>query len=40
MVTLFGLQVPTWVLFAIGALIIVLILAFIAKGFISEMKKK
>lgn len=39
-ITLFGLVVPSWVVGAVVAVIILLIVIFIAKGFIDEMKKK
>ena len=39
MIDIFGLQIPTWILFVVLALVVILILVFIAKGFIKEMKK-
>lgn len=40
MTNLFGFQVPSAVPWIIGGAIVVLVIAFIAKGFISEMRKK
>lgn len=37
---LFGILVPSWVIWVIVAIIVVLIVVFILKGFIDEMKKK
>ena len=39
-IDLFGFQVPSLVMWIIGAIIIVLVVAFILKGFLAEMKKK
>jgi hypothetical protein len=38
-VDLFGLAVPAWTIWLLGAIIVVLIVVFILKGFFSEMKK-
>lgn len=38
--SLFGFEVPMAVIWAIVAIIVVVVVAFIAKGFIDEMKKK
>ncbi len=40
MIELFGMQVPDFVLWILIAIAIVLVIVFILKGFISEMKKK
>ena len=40
MISLFGYQVPSVVLWIIGIIIVVLVVVFIGKGFISEMRKK
>lgn len=40
MTELFGIAVPEWVPWAIGAILVVLIVVFVLKGFISEMRKK
>jgi hypothetical protein len=38
--TLFGLSVPSWAPWLVLAIVIVLVVAFILKGFIDEMRKK
>ena len=38
--TLFGLSVPMEAIWVIVAIIVLIIVVFIAKGFIDEMKKK
>ena len=40
MIELFGFQVPDCVLWILGAIVVVLVVAFILKGFFSELKKK
>lgn len=40
MVELFGMQVPAIVPWIIGIVLVVLVVGLIAKGFISEMRKK
>ena len=37
---LIGLPIPDWVIWIIAAIIILLIVIFIAKGFFDEMNKK
>ncbi len=37
---LFGLMVPSWVMWAAVGLIVVLIIVFIAIGFFKELRKK
>lgn len=39
MVDLFGFQVPMTAIWVIVAIVVLVIVAFIAKGFIDEMKK-
>lgn len=38
-VTLFGLAVPGWLPWALLALVIIIVLALILKGFFTEMRK-
>ena len=40
MIELFGLQIPAVAIWVIVAIVVVFIIAFIAKGFIDEMKKE
>ncbi|MGI6216067.1 MAG: hypothetical protein ACOYIK_00485 [Coriobacteriales bacterium] len=40
MIDLFGLQVPSYVLWILIAIVVVLVVGLILKGFISEMRKK
>ncbi len=40
MISLFGFQIPVWVIWVIVAVIVLLVIIFIAKGFFDEMKKK
>lgn len=40
MISLFGFQVPAAVPWIVGIVIIALVVIFILKGFISEMRKK
>lgn len=40
MIDIFGLQMPTWVVGVVIALVVLLFVVFIGKGFIDEMKKK
>ena len=37
--TLFGIEVPMWSIWVIVAIVVLIIVACIAKGFIDEMKK-
>ncbi len=37
--TLFGIDVPVWSIWVIVAIVVLIIVACIAKGFIDEMKK-
>lgn len=40
MVNLFGMNVPMVAIWVIVAIVVILVVAFIAKGFIDELKKK
>lgn len=40
MITIFGISFPSWVIFVLIAIIVVIILAFILKGFFSELHRK
>ncbi len=40
MVELFGFQVPEWVLWILGAAVVLLLVVPILKGFLSELRKK
>lgn len=40
MIDLFGMQVPAFVLWILIAVIVIIVVGFILKGFISEMRKK
>ncbi len=37
---LFGIQIPMAAIWVVVAIVVILIIAFIAKGFMDEMKKK
>jgi hypothetical protein len=39
MVDVFGFSIPAWIIWALGAIFIILIVVFILKGYFSEMKK-
>jgi t-SNARE complex subunit (syntaxin) len=40
MIEIFGLELPSWTPWAIVAIIVILIVAFILKGVVDELKKK
>lgn len=40
MVSLFGLEVPMEAIWVVVAIIVLIVVIFIAKGFVDEMKKK